>query len=205
MIEPDVATFASAAAPTRSLDELLGDTDGCGTVVHLPYLCVDAIVLERRGHMVDLLFDGEGPRSLYDKASVQPVDGPARQAALLRQALTHQRKQALRSQSRMNAPAGRDADTMAAIREHLIDEHRRGGISRSQLDGFLRAFAMPALQLQSRVAFTVTGTYLVNSGDTSSIRDDGQDQLAVVFEALRDVVAESDIYTVTIDSVTPAE
>lgn len=205
MIEPDVATHAFEASPKLSLSELLGDTDGLDTVVHLPNLRVDAIVVRRRDRDVDLLFDGGSRATLYDAAIAEPVRNPARQASMLRQALAYQRQQAVAAGSRADTFLRRNADTMAAIRRHMIGMYRDGGISRSRLDEFLEAFDLRPFESDTRVKFTIAGTYLVGSGDPDDVRHDGQDHLAVAFDRLSGVVPDSDIYTVTIDSVSRLE
>lgn len=188
----------------QSLASLIRDADGCCLVVHLTYLHVDAIVLVRHGETVELLFDGGGVANVFATTVAQRIDDSCRQAPLLRAALSHQRAHAAPAHVAVDAVTRRDPDALAVIRERLIAEHTAERIDRCQLNALLRTFDLPALDARSQVAFTITGTYLVDNDDTDAVHTDGHAHLSATFTGLDGFVRGSDVSTVVIESVTPA-
>jgi hypothetical protein len=205
MFEPDIAMIPLHTSPEQTLESILGATDARHLVVHLPYLYVDAVVLEQHERGVTLLLDGAGVTTVFGNAIARRIDDPARQAALLRQALAHEDQQARVSRRRLEAAEHGHAATLADIRGYAINQHHAGHLSRGRLNDFLRTFGLALFEPQQRVAFTITGSYLVDSDAPDRVRDDGHDRLAVTFDRLDAVVSGSDIYTVAIDSVTVAD
>ena len=207
MLEPDIASIPFAPSRERSLESLLGEAGEQFMTVHLPYLSVDAVVLGAgdRPRDVRLLFDGGDVKCLFGSVIAQRITDSTRQAALLRQALVHQHAAVLSTQARLNAASRRVAETLADVRDFAIAEYRAGHLDRAQLDALLRTFQLQPFTPRQRVAFTITGTYLVEGADSDHVRDNGLDRVAASFDRVDGVIAESDIYTVTVDSVTTAE
>jgi hypothetical protein len=206
MLEPDLASIPLAASPERSLESLLLGTDARFIAVHLPYLCVDAVVLDQQDRDVTLLLDGNtAATTLFGTAIAQRIEDPVREAALVRQALAHEREQVVASRIRLDGFGRYHARMLDRIRDYAIRQHRVGRIGRDAVIRFLRTFDLPPLEPQSRVAFTITGEYLVDSDDLNQVQDDGTEHLAADFGRLDAFVAGSGSYTVTIDGIAAAE
>jgi hypothetical protein len=183
---------------------MLAESDDQHLVLHLPYFGLDAIVLAYRGDLAELLFDGGGVADVFATTVAQPIDDPSRQAPLLRQALSRESADALRARTRLDAVTSQEPRTLAVIRQRLIDEHSADRVNRSQLDALLRAFDLAPLNARSQVAFTITGTYLVDHADTDAAYTDGHTYLAASFSNLKGFVPGSAVTKVVIDTVVPA-
>ncbi len=207
MLVRDLASIPLAATRERSLESLLNEADEQFMTVHLPYLCVDAVVLgdgDRRGDVL-LLLDGGGVTSLFATVIAERIEDLSRQASLLRQAVAHEHEQAQTVRARLNAATSSTAGVLADIRGYVIAEYRAGHLERARLDAFLRTFDLRPFAAQQRVTFTITGTYLVDNDDTDAIYTDGHANLSATFTGLDAFVRGSDISRIVIDSVTPAQ
>jgi hypothetical protein len=81
---------------------------------------------------------------------------------------------------------------LSDIRDYAIKTHEEGTICKDGLNEFLRHFDMDTYQTLVRVEFTITGSYLVDSDDTSSAAYDARNYLKVDFSGVDDIYGDED-------------
>ncbi len=158
---------------------------------------------------VEVLRDGRIVREADTMLAV-PVTDPTRQAELLRAALaadvtTRQALTETAEQRRTELDQLRtgQARTLAGIRDYAIDQYRDDQISRDVLDAFLARFDLDPYRPRVKVAYTITGSFEVDSDNADEVENNVEQYLRVDLDDVDDIVEYSDEFSVSVRGAEP--
>ena len=158
---------------------------------------------------VEVLRDGRIVREADTMLAV-PVTDPTRQAEMLRaalaadaatrQALTETAEQRRTELAELRASQAR---TLAGIRDYVIADYRADEFSRDVLDAFLARFDLDPYQPRVKVAYTITGSFEVDSDNADEVENNVEEYLGVDLDDVDDIVEYSDEFSVSVRSAEP--
>ncbi|PKV88180.1 hypothetical protein [Streptomyces sp. TLI_146] len=128
---------------------------------------------------------------------IQPIADPAVREAALRNAVEalsicrHVAIQAHADQRRSHN------ELLEMIRQYAIVRHEEGDICREGLDDFLESFNLMPYEPRVRVEYTITGSYVVDSGGEAAAKEDAVKYLQPDLSGLDNVESESSTYDVS--------
>jgi hypothetical protein len=158
---------------------------------------------------VEVLRDGRIVREADTMLAV-PVTDPTRQAELLRAALAADvavrralAETAEQRRTELDQLRTGQTRTLAAIRDYAIADYRADEFSRDVLDAFLARFDLDPYQPRVKVAYTITGSFEVDSDNADEVENNVEEYLRVDLDDVDDTVEYSDEFNVSVRGVEP--
>ncbi len=169
---------------------------------------VDSVLLGRVGTAtVEVLREGSIVREA-DTTLAVPVTDPTRQVELLRAALVADvaarqglAETAQQRGSELNQLRASQANTLAQIRDYVIEQYREDGFSRDVLDAFLSRFDLDPYRPRVKVTYTITGSFEVEGDNPDDVENDVENNLRVDLDDVDDVVEYSDDFDLSVRGV----
>ena len=201
----------SSQTTPPAADLTLGDTAPGHDMVGVPVTTPDGDTVVVLDHCVNDITRVE-TWSLFDAHRVLPTSTPVtvtrpdgRALSALRRAFAHLIDR-FRMLSVDHAVAtGHHQRILGEIRGYAIDRHLEGCFELDDLNCFLPRFHLQPYQPRYTVAFTLTGTYQVESNadnDEESVRQDAEDTLRPNLQFTPWVIDSSEDYDVAVNSIT---